>query len=292
MKHLAFRFPLLLPVIAVVGSIVSLCVGSSYAKTLFPVLGPQGATALRLTIAALILLALWRPWRRPLTRRDAGLIVCYGVVLGVMNVMFYMAIARIPLAIAVAIEFSGPLVLALVSSRRALDVVWVGFAALGIGLLMPIHQHAAHLDPLGVGYALAAAVCWALYIITGQRAGNVHAGQATSLGMLCAALVALPVGWPQASQALLMPALLGAGLVVGILSSALPYSLEMYALKRLPRQTFGILLSMEPAVGAFVAMAMLGERLTPTQWVAIVAVMTASVGTTASARPRPVPSLS
>lgn len=291
MKHLALRFPLLLPVIAILGSIVSLCIGSSYAKTLFPVLGPQGATALRLAIAALILLAIWRPWRRPLTRRDAGLIVCYGVVLGVMNLMFYMAIARIPLAIAVAIEFSGPLVLALVSSRRALDLVWVGFAALGIGLLMPIHQHAAQLDPLGVGYALAAAVCWALYIITGQRAGNVHGGQATSLGMLCAALVALPVGWPQASQALLVPSLMGAALVVGILSSALPYSLEMYALKRLPKQTFGILLSMEPAVGAFVAMVMLHELLTPTQWLAIVAIMIASVGTTVSAKPRPLPSL-
>ncbi|HEY9724227.1 MAG TPA: DMT family transporter [Oscillatoriaceae cyanobacterium] len=275
----------LLPVLAIVGSVLSLCIGSSYAKTLFPLLGPQGTTAIRLLVGTCILLTVWRPWRWPLSRRGAALIACYGVVLGVMNLTFYLAIARIPLAVAIAIEFTGPLTLSLVSSKRALDIVWIAFAALGLALLLPFQQHAAHLDPLGVVFALAAAVCWALYIITGQRAGNLHGGQATSLGLLVGALVILPIGWHQASRALLRPSLLASGLVVGLLSSALPYSLEMFALKRLPKQTFGILLSMEPAVGALVAMGMIDEVLTPRQWLAIMAIMLASIGSTICANP-------
>lgn len=278
-----------LPALAVLGSIVSLCVGSSYAKSLFPVLGPQGTTAMRLAMAAALLLVVWRPWRLPLTRRQAGLIAAYGLVLGTMNLLFYLAIARIPLAIAVAIEFTGPLALALATSRRVSDGVWVGFAALGIGLLMPIHPHAAPLDPAGVAYALGAAVCWALYIITGQRTGDVNAGQATAYGMAVAAVATLPAGLWQAGGVTLTPALLAAGLVVGVLSSALPYSLEMFALRRLPKATFGILLSMEPAVGAAVAMVMLNERLTLWQWVAIAAIMVATAGTTLAARPTPKP---
>jgi inner membrane transporter RhtA len=195
-----------------------------------------------------------------------------------MNLSFYMAIARIPLAVAIAIEFTGPLVLAIVSSRRALDFVWIGFAVLGLGLLLPLDGRASGLDLLGVAYALGAGVCWALYIITGKRAGNVHGGQATSLGLLVATLVVLPVGFGQAATALLNPAWLGVGLAVGILSSAVPYSLEMVALKRLRQETFGILLSLEPAVGAVAAWIILGERLTPLQSLAIACIVVASVG--------------
>lgn len=267
-----------LPVAAVLGSIISLCVGSSFAKTLFPVAGAEGTTVIRLAFAAVLLLALWRPWRRPLSRRDAGTIALYGVVLGIMNVLFYLAIARIPLGIAIAIEFTGPLVLAIISSRRALDFVWIGFAVLGLGLLLPLDGRASGLDPLGVMYAIGAGVCWALYIITGKRAGNLHGGQATSLGMLIATLVVLPVGFGQATAALLNPAWLAIGLVVGILSSAVPYSLEMVALRRLPKETFGILLSMEPAVGAVAAWIILGERLTLLQGLAIGCIIVASVG--------------
>jgi inner membrane transporter RhtA len=267
-----------LPIAAMMGSLVSLCVGSSFAKTLFPVAGAEGTTVIRLAFAAVILLVFWRPWRWPLVRRDAGTIALYGVVLGLMNVSFYMAIARIPLGIAIAIEFTGPLVLAIVSSRRAQDFVWIGFAVLGLGLLLPLDGRASGLDPLGVAYALGAGVCWALYIITGKRAGNVHGGQATSLGLLVATLIVLPVGLGQAVNALRDPAWLGVGLVVGILSSAVPYSLEMAALKRLPQETFGILLSMEPAVGAVAAWVILGERLTPLQGLAIACIIVASVG--------------
>jgi inner membrane transporter RhtA len=272
-----------LPVAAVMGSIVSLCVGSSFAKTLFPVAGPEGTTVIRLAFAALILGAFWRPWRWPLSRRDAGTIALYGVVLGAMNWLFYMAIARIPLGIAIAIEFTGPLALAIIGSRRALDFVWIGFAVVGLGLLLPLGGRVSGLDPLGVLFALGAGVCWALYIITGKRAGNLHGGQATALGMLIATLVVLPVGFGQAGVALRDPSLLAVGLAVGLLSSAVPYSLEMVALRRLPQETFGILLSMEPAVGAVAAWIILGETLTPLQWLAIGCIIVASVGSAKSA---------
>jgi inner membrane transporter RhtA len=274
-----------LPVAAVMGSIVSLCVGSSFAKSLFPAAGPEGTTVIRLAFAALILGAFWRPWRWPLSRQDAGTIALYGVVLGAMNWLFYMAIARIPLGVAIAIEFTGPLALAIVSSRRALDFVWIGFAVVGLGLLLPLDGGASGLDPLGVAYALGAGVCWALYIIAGKRAGNLHGGQATALGMLIATLVVLPVGLGQAGAALRDPSLLMVGLAVGLLSSAVPYSLEMMALRRLPQETFGILLSMEPAVGAVAAWIILGETLTPLQWLAIGCIIVASVGSAKNANP-------
>lgn len=275
----------LLPALAVLGSVVSLCVGSSYAKTLFPVLGPAGTTAMRLVVAAAILLAAWRPWRTPLARDHVGRIAVYGAVLGTMNLLFYLAIARIPLGIAIAIEFTGPLTLALAASRRLQDVVWVAFAVLGIGLLLPIHAHAAPLDPAGIGFALGAAVCWALYIVAGQRAGVAPAGQATAYGMAVGAAIAVPAALLEPRSVVLTPALLAAGVVVGVLSSAVPYTLEMYALRRLPKGTFGILLSMEPAVGALVAVPMLREVLTPVQGLAIAAITVATIGATLGARP-------
>lgn len=270
----------LLPVLAVLGSMISLCLGASFAKTLFPVVGAQGATVMRLTVAALILTLIWRPWRWSLTPQAARAIGRYGLVLGVMNLFFYLAIARIPLGVAIAIEFTGPLVLAIATSRRTRDFVWIACAVLGLGLLLPLHQQAARLDPLGAVFALGAAVCWALYIITGQRASRGHAGQATALGMVVATAVVFPFGAKVAWEALFDPALLLAGVGVGILSSAIPYSLEMLALKRLPKHTFGILLSLEPAVGALTALVILQEWLTPLQWLAIACIIVASVGST------------
>lgn len=268
----------LLPVACMLGAIVSLCVGSSFAKTLFPALGATGTTAIRVGLAALILVAVWRPWRWPLAAADLRTLVPYGVVLGCMNLSFYLAIARIPLGVAIAIEFTGPLLLAMASSRRALDFVWIGFAVLGLGLLLPTPAGTAPLDPIGVAFALAAAACWALYIVTGQRVGGLHAGQATSLGMVIAALVVLPVGLGPASAAFHDPMLLLAGLGVGVLSSAVPYSLEMVALRRLSKTTFGVMLSLEPAVGALAGLAVLGEGLTALQWAAIGSVIVASAG--------------
>jgi len=272
-------------VLALTGSMASLCIGTSYAKHLFAALGAQGTTALRVTFAAIILLAVWRPWRIPLTRANAIAIARYGAALGATNLLFYMSLRSIPLGLAIAIEFTGPLAVAVLSSRRALDFVWIGFAVTGLLLLLPLGEAAnSALDPVGIGFALAAGVGWALYIIFGQKAGNAHGGQATSLGMTMAALVVLPFGVSHAGAGMLDPSLLVGGLAVAVLSSAVPYSLEMVALKRLPRRTFGILLSLEPAMGALAGLAILDEQLAPIQWLAICSIIVASIGCTATAR--------
>lgn len=273
----------LLPVAALLGGIVSLAVGSSLAKQLFPAVGAQGTTTYRVVFSALLLIAIWRPWRWPLTARDVRSVILYGVALGAMNLLFYMALKTIPLGIAVAIEFTGPLVVAMASSRRLVDFIWIAFAVAGLVLLLPLGHGASSLDPVGVAYVLAAAVCWALYIIFGQRAGSLHGGQAVALGMSVAALTVLPFGVAHAGMALLDPSLLLVGLGVAILSSTIPYSLEMVALKRLPRHTFGILLSMEPAISALAALVILGEHLSALEWFAIASIIVASAGSTVTA---------
>ncbi len=274
----------LLPVAALVAGMVSLQCGAAFAKGLFPVIGPSGVTALRVGFSALILLAVWRPWRRSLGRRDAGWIVLYGAALGAMNLMFYQALRTIPLGPAVAIEFAGPLAVALSASRRAADLFWIGLAVLGLGLLLPLGGAGA-LDPVGVAYALGAALAWALYILFGQRAGRGHGGQAVSLGMATAALLALPFGLAEAGASLFTPAALAGGLAVAVASSALPYSLEMFALRRLDRQSFGVLMSVEPAIASLAALLVLGERLDGVQGFAIACVVAASLGVTLRGRP-------
>ncbi|MGB3432178.1 EamA family transporter [Achromobacter sp.] len=274
----------LLPILSLIGAMASLCIGTSFAKSLFPMVGAQGTTAYRIAIGALILLAIWRPWRFPLTRKDAAKIALYGVTLACMNLLFYMALRTLPLGVAIAIEFIGPLTLAVALSRRAIDFVWIGCAVAGLVLLIPTGQSVHDLDPVGIAFALGAAVCWALYIIFGKMAGNVHGGQATSLGLTAATLVALPIGAAHAGTALLDPTLILAGIAVGVLSSALPYSLEMVALRRLPQKTFGVLLSMEPAMGALAGVIVLNEQLSQTQWLAICGIIVASAGCAATAR--------
>ena len=238
---------------------------------------------LRIAIAALLLVALRRPWRHPLSRRDAMGIALYGLVLGLMNPCFYMAIRTLPLGLAIAIEFVGPLAVALSASRRALDFVWIALAVTGLALLTPL-AGASALDPTGVAFALDAAVFWALYILYGQRIGHLDGGQAVSLGLLVGALVVLPFGIAGAGAALLDPSLLVNGALVAVLSSALPYSLEIFALRHLPRQTFGVLLSLEPAIGALVGFALLGQHLSLLQGAAIACVVAASAGTTLGLR--------
>lgn len=276
----------LIAVLALMGSMASLCIGTSFAKSLFAAVGAQGTTALRVGFSALILLLAWRPWRWPLRGADARAIALYGAALGATNLMFYMSLRTVPLGLAIAIEFTGPLAVAIFSSRRAIDFLWIGFAVAGLLLLLPLRLQPEGLDPVGIAFALGAGVGWALYIIFGQRAGNAHGGQATSLGLLMAWIVVFPFGLAHAGTALFAPSLLLAGLAVGILSSAIPYSLEMVALKRLPRRTFGILLSMEPAMGALAGLVMLHEQLTPTQWLAIGCIIVASIGCTVTARRR------
>ena len=275
--------PVILSVAALVTGMVSLQCGATFAKSLFPVLGAAGTSSLRVGFSALILVVVWRPWRRSLPLREAGWIALYGAALGAMNLLFYLALARLPLGPAVAIEFAGPLSVALIASRRRSDFLWIGLAVLGLMLLLPIATTDG-LDPVGVVLDLGAAAAWALYILFGQRAGRIDGGQAVSLGMLTAALVVAPFGVAQAGSALLAPGVLLAGLVLALMSSALPYSLEMVALRRLDQKSFGVLMSLEPAVAACAGLMLLGERITLVQWLAIGLVITASIGITAGSR--------
>ena len=276
------------PFLAVLGSVTALGLGTSWAKqVLFPAVGAQGTTAVRVGLSALLMLMLWRPWRWRLSRADAQAVVLYGAALGAMNLMFYLSLQTLSFGLAVAIEFAGPLAVAIWSSRRAVDFVWVALAIVGLALLLPLGLSGSTLDPLGVLYAVGAAVFWALYIVFGKRAGHLHAGQSVSLGLLVAALVVVPVGVAHAGAALLSPSVLLVGVAVAAISSALPISLEMMALKRLPKEAFGIMISMEPAVAALLALALLGERLDTVQWLAIGCIVAASMGSAATARRLP-----
>ena len=271
--------------LALISSLTSLAIGTSFAKSLFPALGPEGTTAYRLVFATLMLMAVFRPWRRKWVWADALPLGLYGVTLGIMNLLFYSAIKTIPFGVAIAIEFTGPLAVAVWTSKKASDWLWVALAALGLSLLLPLPgaDAAAALDPRGMAFALAAGVCWALYIVFGQRVAKRYGAMATPMGMLAAALVVAPIGIAHAGSALLDPQWLAAGLAVALLSSAVPYALEMFSLNHLPKNTFSILLSLEPAVGALAGWLVLAESLTLFQGLAIAMVMAASMGTAWSA---------
>lgn len=276
--------PLLVAVAALLVSMASYQCGAAIAKQLFPRVGAQGATAFRLGLGALCLLLARRPWRNARRDADRRALWGYGLSMGAMNLVFYMALRTIPLGIAVALEFTGPLAIALFGSRRALDVVWIALAVTGLALLLPLRGQAHALDPAGVLYALAAGVGWALYILFGQKAGAAYGGAAVTWGIAIGALLAVPVGVAHAGAALFSPGLLPLGLGVALLSSVLPYSLEMIALTRLPARTFSVLLSLEPAIAALAGAAFLGERLDALQWLAVAAIIVASAGATFTAR--------
>jgi inner membrane transporter RhtA len=266
-------------------AIVSVQGGAAVAKGLFPVLGPAGMTGLRIGLAALLLLALLRPPLHRFTRAQWAAVVPYGVVLGAMNLSFYLSLARIPLGLAVTLEFLGPLGVAVAGSRRASDVLWVVLAAAGVLLLAPWGGRTDALDLGGVGLALLAGACWAAYILLGGRVSRqLPSGHAVAVGMVFAAVTAAPLTVPALAAAHLTPGILAAGLGVAVLSSALPYVLEMSALRALPSRTFGILMSLEPAVAALAGLLFLGEHLSALQWVAVACVSAASAGSTLTSR--------
>jgi inner membrane transporter RhtA len=269
---------MLVPVAVLILAMLGFQAGAALAKLLIPVVGAAGAVALRLGLATALLLLVSRPWRMRLNLPAARTIVIYGAALGCMNLLFYLALQRIPLGIAVALEFTGPLAVAVFAAIRPLDFLWVALAVVGVLLVLPLGGSSQAVQPLGLAFALGAGACWALYIIYGRRAGLQGGVQTTTLGMLVASILIVPVGIAQAGSALLSPAILPLALGVAFLSSAMPYPLEMYAMTRLPPRTFGVLMSLDPALAAVSGLVLLGEHLRPLQWVAVGCIVAASAG--------------
>ncbi|MDF7681331.1 threonine/homoserine exporter RhtA [Enterobacteriaceae bacterium ESL0689] len=278
------NMPSWLPVVVILIAMISIQSGASLAKSLFPLVGAPGVTALRLGLGTLILIVIFKPWRLRFTRAQQLPLLCYGLSLGAMNYLFYLALQRIPLGIAVSLEFTGPLVVAFFGARRPLDFIWVILAVSGLWFLLPLRQHINQIDPAGALLALSAGACWAIYIVAGKRAGQNHGPATVAVGSLIAALVFVPLGALQATDTLFQWSLLPLGLAIAVLSTALPYSLEMIALTRIPGKTFGILMSIEPVVAALSGMIFLNERLTLAQTLALGAITLASMGATLTTR--------
>jgi len=266
------------PTVLVLGAVASVQTGASLAKSLFDDVGPGGTVLLRVLLAAVVLVAIWRPRTTGIARRDWLLVVAFGVALAGMNFAFYSALDRIPLGVAVTLEFVGPLGVAVAGSRRALDLLWVVMAAAGI-LLLADPFTGGGTDAAGAGLALLAGAFWAAYILLSARAGQAFpGGSGLTLAMLVASAVLLPFGIAQGGPELLDPHVLLVGAGVAMLSSAIPYSLELEALRRLPAHVFGVLMSLEPGMAALVGFVVLGEVLGLRDAVAIGLVVTASAG--------------
>jgi len=278
------------PSALVLTGIISVQVGAGFAARLFTQIPPAAVTGLRLWTSAVLMAAAGaRPLRKSLAglvrRRswpDAAVVVAFGLTLAVMNFSIYQAFARIPLGIAVTIEFLGPLAVAVASSRRLIDLLWVALAGTGVALLTRIGAPAGgshRINLVGLGFALLAGAAWAAYIILSRATGRRFPGASgLTIAMLVAAVVIIPVGVTAGRGALLRPGILAAGLGIGLLSSVIPYSLELEALRRVPARVFGIWMSLEPAVAALVGLIMLGQTLAASEWGAIVCVMIACAG--------------
>ncbi|MCH9405247.1 threonine/homoserine exporter RhtA [Pantoea agglomerans] len=282
-KNLA---PIVMPIAVLLIAMLSLQGGASLAKSLFPAVGATGITALRLGFGTLILCIIFKPWRLRFSREQRLPLLMYGLALGTMNFTFYLAIRTVPLGVAVGLEFTGPLALALFGSRRPLDFVWVLLAVIGLWFLLPFGTGMTAIDPLGAALAVSAGACWAIYILAGQRAGAEHGPATVAIGSLIASVIFVPLGLTLAESGIWTWAVMPIALLVALLSSAIPYSLEMIALTRLPARIFGTLMSLEPAMAAFSGMLFLGETLTGLQWLALLAIIIASAGSTLTMRPK------
>lgn len=271
-------------IILLLAAMISFQIGASIAKSLFPLVGPLGMVTVRVALGTLILFITLRPWRTRLVLSAWRPLLIYGVSLGMMNTFFYLALSRIPQGVAVAIEFIGPLAVAGLTSKRPSDFLWIALATASLILLLPVSHIGTATDLTGMLLALAAAGCWALYIVYGQKVGATYGAQATAIGSMISASFIVPIGFAKCGPALLSRAVLVPGFLVALLSTALPYTLEMIALTRLSTRTFGVLMSIEPALGAVMGYGYLGERLTSTQWGAIALIVIASIGSTYRSR--------
>jgi len=280
----------LLPFAAIIGATCAFQVGAAIAKSLFPVVGPEGAATLRLVLGAAMLVVLVRPWR--VWPAQAPLLSMLGLGLATAGAIlfFYMALGRLPQGVAIALQFLGPLGVAIAGSRRASDLIWAALAAAGVWGLVG-HDLAGggprQLDLLGVIFALCAAASWAAYILWGQTASRAFGRATPALSVGIAMLVVAPVGIHHAGlPALLRPDLLPLALLVALVSTVIPFSLELYALPRMPARTFAVLTSLEPAFGALSGFVLLHERLAPVQLAGVAAVMAAAAGAAWASKPR------
>jgi inner membrane transporter RhtA len=280
MKNKTFNIP---PVPAVLLAIISVQCGAAIAKSLFPAIGAAGTASIRIGVSALILLLAYRPNLKSITREQWKIVAPYGLSLGAMNLIFYLAIERIPIGLAVTLEFIGPLLVAIIGSKRLIDYCWILLAAAGIVLIAPWSNE--RIDPLGVLFALIAGGLWAAYIVLGGKISRImNDGQAVSTGMLFAAILILPFGFYENGLANLTPKLFGMGVALALLSSAIPFTLEMKALGQLPPRTFSILMSLEPAAASICAFIFLQENLSFYEILAVVCVVVASAGSTLTAK--------
>ncbi|MFT8417717.1 MAG: EamA family transporter [Acetobacter sp.] len=265
--------------VQVVGGMLCLQFGSSYAKMLFPTFGAAGMVGLRTFFAAVMLMLFFRSWHY-ISRRVLLLVLPYGLSLAAMNYFFYLSLGRLPLGTTVALEFTGPLVLSFIHTRRWTDVVWTSVTVLGLVLLLR-PESSLRPDMIGIVFALIAAVCWALYIVFARNiAGKLPSGQACSLGMLCGgAAVFVPCTMPALWTGLHAPLLLGLSLIVALCSSALPYTLEMQAMQKLSAREFGVLCSLEPVSAALAGAMLLHEVPSLPRLCGILCIVLASVGT-------------
>ncbi|SFM88668.1 inner membrane transporter RhtA [Izhakiella capsodis] len=279
-----FKSSVWFPIAVLLIAMTSIQGGAALAKTLFSEVGAQGVTALRLGLGTLILIVIFKPWRLRFSKEQRMPLLIYGLALGAMNYSFYLAIRTVPLGIAVALEFCGPLALALAGSRRISDFIWVILAVFGLYLLLPLGKNIGSVDIKGAMLALIAGGFWVLYILTGSRAGTDHGPATVAVGSLIGALVFVPISLSAASSELWHPGIIPIGIAIAILSGALPYSLEMMALTRLPARVFGTLMSLEPGIAALSGMVFLGEMLNGLQWFGLLAIISASVGSTLTAQ--------
>lgn len=280
MKNKEFNIP---PIYAVLLAIISVQCGAAIAKSLFPAIGAAGTASIRIGVSAIILLIAYRPNLKAITREQWKIVVPYGLSLGAMNLIFYLAIERIPIGLAVTLEFIGPLLVAIVGSKRLVDYCWVLLAAIGIALIAPWTNN--RVDTIGVAFALLAGALWAAYIVLGGKISKImNGGEAVSTGMLFAALLILPFGFYENGLANLTPKLFGMGISLALLSSAIPFTLEMKALGQLPPRTFSILMSLEPAAASICAFIFLQEHLSFYEILAVVCVVIASAGSTLTAK--------
>ncbi|WP_369764766.1 DMT family transporter [Flavobacterium sp. WC2429] len=280
MKNKLLNIP---PIPAVLFAIISVQSGAAIAKTLFPSIGAAGTASLRIGISAIILFAVYRPNLFKITPNQWKIVIPYGLSLGAMNLIFYLAIERIPIGLAVTLEFIGPLVVAVMGSKRLLDYLWVLLAAAGIVLIAPWSDNG--IDLLGVLFALLAGALWAAYIVLGGKISKImKGGEAVATGMLFASILIVPFGILGNGLNSLTPTFLYLGIALALLSSAIPFTLEMKALGQLPARTFSILMSLEPAAASICALIFLQEHLTFNEVLAVIFVVIASVGSTITSK--------